>query len=158
MRAASNLLKLDWMDLDIFAWINLRTHCKDCASHETRVRTATVLWFEMRLANWDRELQNMSLFRTAVLLYEITEICTCAHVSYKVLAVQYFQETSAIFVKTRLSLRRTVLIQITCAALVQQNSVFPGKRRHCTSVEPLTSAHTIKTSGASMCLAVSYCK
>lgn len=79
----------------------------------------------------------MYLFRTAVPLSEITEICECAHVSYKVLAVQYFQETLDKFVKTRLSLQCTMLIQITCAVLVQQNSVFPGKR---TLAVPLLSS------------------
>jgi len=77
MRPVSNFFELDWMDVNIFAWINLWAHCKYCASHELRVRTVTGLWFEMRLANW--ELQNTYLFRNTVLLSEITEVL--AHVS-----------------------------------------------------------------------------
>lgn len=59
----------------------------------------------------------MYVFRTAVLLSEITEICARTQLLSKALVVQYFQETSDTLVQTRLSLQRAVFIQISaCAA------------------------------------------
>lgn len=78
----------------------------------------------------------MYFFRTAVLLSEITEICARTQLPYKVLAVQYFQETSDTFVQMRLSLQRAVFIQISACA-----AKFGVPRQEETlwaSAEPLT--------------------